>query len=471
MAGRQRSGEPGWLARVRRRLRPWRGGRVVVAVSGGSDSVGLLRALHVLAGLERIRLSVAHLDHGSRGEAAALDAQFVTQLADLLELPCDLGRWSPLRSGHFEADARQARYDWLAGKARERGAGAVAVGHTRDDQAETILHRVFRGTGPRGLAGMPARRKLAEGVTLIRPLLDVGRSEVRAYLESLGQDWREDATNADQGRTRSRLRLDLIPKLQAEYNPRVVEALVRMGRLVGSEHRVWERRLARISREARVVESSGSAVLVLRLDRLSGLPPSWRVEAIRLAWRAAGGSERAMDTDRWRRLAALAGPRSRLGRMALPGRLEAERRGDHLWIVRHEGLDLAGPAPPETVLPLPGSTCWGPGRLVAIFGADRPCAESIDAERLEPFDSPDAPYLIVRGPEAGDRFDPLGMAGRTVRAGRLPARPSRAKAGARGCPPRLRPSRDCLGRRPPDRRPGAPGRDHAEGGGTGMGGP
>ena len=117
--------------------------------------MGLLRVLCQVAEPLGLTLSVAHLDHGVRGEAARADAAFVAELAESLGLPLDLGQWQPGRAGHFESDARRARYDWLAQVARARGAGVVAVGHTRDDQAETILHRILRGTGPRGLVGHP----------------------------------------------------------------------------------------------------------------------------------------------------------------------------------------------------------------------------------------------------------------------------------------------------------------------------
>src|SRR5947209_20402966 len=115
---------PSWLERVERRLARWRDGghgtAWVVAVSGGSDSVGLIRALHALAPGLGLRLSLAHLDHGARGEAARADAAFVADLADALGLPFDLGHWRPGRPGHFEADARRARYAWLAEVARDR---------------------------------------------------------------------------------------------------------------------------------------------------------------------------------------------------------------------------------------------------------------------------------------------------------------------------------------------------------------
>src|SRR3954447_11968021 len=241
--------EPPWIAAVGRRARRWhRGGAWVVAVSGGGDSVGLLRALHALAPGLGLGLSVAHLDHGARGEAARGDAAFVADLAAALGLPFDLGRWRPGRPGHFEADARRARYAWLVEVARARGASAVAVGHTRDDQAETILHRIVRGTGLRGLAGIPRRRTLAEGVSLVRPLLGVTRAEVRGYLAAIGQPHRDDDSNDDLSRTRARIRHDLLPRLAREYNPRVAEALVRLGELAGASQHGIETTLAEMER-------------------------------------------------------------------------------------------------------------------------------------------------------------------------------------------------------------------------------
>ncbi len=194
-----------------------------------------------------LKLSVAHMDHGVRGDSAREDARFVEELARSLGLLADVARWQPDRAGHFEADARRARYDWLMQVARARGAGAVAVGHTRDDQAETIVHRIVRGTGPRGLAGIPARRSLANdpGLFLVRPLLRVSRREIRDYLAAIGQPFREDETNATLTGTRGRIRNDLLPKLAADYNPAVGEVLVRLGALCGLLARTIEREALR----------------------------------------------------------------------------------------------------------------------------------------------------------------------------------------------------------------------------------
>ena len=235
-----------WIDRVERRVARWckhgLGKAWVLAVSGGGDSVGLLRVLHELSGPLGLRLSVGHLDHGVRGDEARADAAFVAALAGSLGLPFVLGTWRPTRSGHFEADARRARYQWLTEVARVHGASVIAVGHTSDDQAETILHRIIRGTGLRGLAGIPSRRVLSSSprLTLVRPLLGVSRHEVRAYLEALRQPFRDDASNADLSRTRARIRHDLLPKLAAEYNPGVSLALARLGSLAASFDRALE---------------------------------------------------------------------------------------------------------------------------------------------------------------------------------------------------------------------------------------
>jgi tRNA(Ile)-lysidine synthase len=404
--------DPAWLGRVRRALVPWRDRGVVVAVSGGGDSVGLLRIMHVLSGELDLRLSVAHLHHGIRAVEADADAAFVAGLAEALDLPCDVGRWRTERPGHIEADARRARYTWLAGVAHARGASAVAVGHTRDDQAETILHRVLRGTGPRGLAGMPRARPLAEGIRLIRPLLGIGRAEVRGYLEALGQPWREDATNADPRRTRAWLRHDLLPKLAAEANPRVVEALVRLGRLAGAEHalvRHWTERDARASRL-----DGESGTLELRLPPLRAAPLAYRAEVLRAAWRMAGWPERGMSAARWRRLARLAGQTD--GRLDVGAGIVAVVRDDRIRLTADPAADR--PILPEAAaLPVPGTVGWGGGiRLSAVLDPDpaTPCDEVIDWDRVEPFGLPDAPSLLVRAPEPGDRFAPLGLGGHTT---------------------------------------------------------
>jgi tRNA(Ile)-lysidine synthase len=389
---------PPWLARLRPGLARLRGSGVVVAVSGGGDSVGLLRALMELRAEFDLRLSVAHLDHGTRGEEGRGDARFVMDLAEALGLPIDLGHWQSTRTGHFEADARRARYEWLTGVATARNCAGVAVGQTLDDQAETILHRVIRGTGLRGLAGMPARRALAPGVILIRPLLGVTRLEVRDYLAAIGQGFREDSTNLDTSRTRARIRLELRPKLAEDFNPNVDRALVNLGRIASGANRAMEKiasaRLAGLTLESR------SDHITFDRPALAKLGRAGRIEILRLAWRRLGWPEQEMDAGRWRRLTDLG-----WSRLSVGAGVEAEATADRLTLRRSM-------EPPRSIarepvaLPVPGWADWGGWRIETTLGPAGPRDESVDLDALV------LPLMIRQG-QPGDRFEPLGLEGKS----------------------------------------------------------
>ncbi len=406
-----------WIERIECRVERWLAhgmSRVwVVAVSGGGDSVALLRVLFGLAEPLGLVLSVAHLDHGVRGEAARADAAFVVELAHSLGLPIDLGEWQPVRESHFEADARRARYDWLMQVARERGAGALAAGHTRDDQAETIIHRILRGTGPRGLAGIPVRRTLAAKprLTLVRPLLQVSRRELREFLNTIDQPFREDETNAALSRTRSRIRHDLLPKLAAEYNPAVGEALVRLGKLSASLMHSIDRDIRAAARGATVTVSANTVVLkhaVLRSTARLEL-----TEILREVWRRAGWPEASMSAERWRRLAALT-RREEIQPQVIGAQVEVLSDGSFLSLRRLSKNVAAVSSPPshaEIPLALPGRT-EVPWAGCSIHAGTEDVRDGSRSEVVD-FDQV-AGRLVVRCPLPGDRFDPLGMGGRTM---------------------------------------------------------
>lgn len=395
---------------IRARLKRWRGRGIVVAVSGGGDSVGLLRALHEIGPEGNVTLSVAHLNHGVRGAEAEADARFVAGLAGTLGLDYESGHWTPERPGHFEADARRARYRWLAEVARKRGASAVAVGHNRDDQAETILQRIVRGTGLRGLAGMPVSRPLADGIMLIRPLLRIRRAQIRDYLGTLGQAFRDDATNADLSRTRARIRHDLLPKLQAEYNPKVAEALDRLGRLAAAGDRAWRPWIDSLA--DRAIVSIGDLAVILLVAELRHLPPILGAEVIRRAWRRAGWPEGRMSAAHWARLAALG--RLGGGRATVAGGIDAWASNGILRISPASAIERAARFAPVR-LPLPGSVVWDGNRIVAALDEGADADEWIDFERLDPWrNSRGEPSILVRDPRDGDRFEPLGMGGRSL---------------------------------------------------------
>jgi tRNA(Ile)-lysidine synthase len=410
--------------RIKRWLRSGLDSRWVVAVSGGSDSVGLLRVLHYCATSLELKLSVAHLDHGTRGEESRRDAEFVASLAEQLGLPFDLGHWRPTRASHFEADARRARYAWLTEVARAREARVIAVGHTRDDQAETILHRIVRGTGLRGLAGMPDRRPLDESRTLVRPLLRVSRQGIRDHLKTLGQPYRDDASNADLSRTRARIRHDLMSRLASEYNPKVTEALLRLGQIAREAEHVGHDHVQALLQT--VEWSNGGDEIRIGREALRALPPFLRTEVLRRAWRQAGWPEAGMGAARWQRLAALL--RTSNGRFSLGEGIEAFAQSDALVLRRtspREGgapsepllstrkrlgrspaLPKSGPIPPIP-LDIPGSVPWNGGQIIAILDPDSPRDETVDLDRL-------VGRLHVGTPVPGDRFQPLGMGGRST---------------------------------------------------------
>lgn len=209
----------------------------IVAVSGGADSVALLVGLVRLAP-STARLVVAHARHDLRDDADA-DRRFVADLAARMGLPCE---WRPLAvrddpDGHgegIEARARRLRYDFLVDVAHSRAARHVVVGHTADDQAETILHRALRGTGITGLAGMRPCRPLADGVALLRPLLQLPRPLGREFLTAEAEPWREDATNTDPRHARNFLRHEILEPAVGGPFPAATDALVRLGRQAAS---------------------------------------------------------------------------------------------------------------------------------------------------------------------------------------------------------------------------------------------
>jgi tRNA(Ile)-lysidine synthase len=301
-----------------------------VGVSGGGDSVALLLALHEWSRELGWSLVAAHLNHGARGADSDADARFVADLAASLGIPCRVGNWSAPRPAHFEEDARRARLSWLGEVASSEGAVAVAVGHTREDQAETILHRIARGTGLQGLAGMPARRPLAPGVDLIRPFLGVAREELRETLRRLGQPWREDATNFDRANTRARIRHDVLPLLESAVHPGAGGALVRLGELARRADRLLSRRWEALAR--RCIAEEREEVVELDRPRLAALGRLDRVEVLRRAWRRRGWPEMGMSRDRWERLASLV--RAGKGKVDIGAGVAATATADRLCLVR-----------------------------------------------------------------------------------------------------------------------------------------
>jgi tRNA(Ile)-lysidine synthase len=213
-------------------------GKVIVAVSGGVDSLALLHLLYTRRERLQLALHVAHFDHGIRAESAE-DAQFVAAFARTLDLPCTIGHEdvpalvSQTGLG-IEAAARQARYDFLVKVAQAEGASQIVTAHHRDDQTETVLMHFLRGAGLAGLRGMLPRSELQPGVLLVRPLLPFARTEIEAYASEVGLTPRLDSTNADTVYLRNRLRLEIIPLLKT-INPALASALTQLATIAQAD--------------------------------------------------------------------------------------------------------------------------------------------------------------------------------------------------------------------------------------------
>lgn len=214
--------------------------RVLVAVSGGADSVALTHALHALGH----PIEIAHFDHRTRNGASTRDAAFVHALAEQLQAPYHLGgadvsAGATAAGTSFEMHARTLRYDFLLATARARDTAYIATGHHADDQAETVLLRVLRGTSGRGIAGIPPVRNEGD-VRIVRPLLGTRRATLLAYLNALGADYCVDCSNTDTRHARNRVRHELIPLLEATYNPQAVDALNRLAENERIDHAFLE---------------------------------------------------------------------------------------------------------------------------------------------------------------------------------------------------------------------------------------
>ncbi|MGE5114524.1 MAG: tRNA lysidine(34) synthetase TilS [Acidobacteriaceae bacterium] len=229
---------------IRERCLMHAGERIGIAVSGGADSIALLRGMLELRQELGIVLSVVHFNHGIRGAESDADAEFVASIAKehrlaLRQSSGDVPRHAKKWRLSIEATARRLRYEFFRSLLGTGKMDKIATAHTLDDQAETVLLRVLRGAGTRGIAGIHPTLRLERG-SIIRPILGISRTEVEAYLASVGQPWREDSTNADTSYTRNRIRHELLPLLERDYNPNIRQVLADAAEVTREEDAHWE---------------------------------------------------------------------------------------------------------------------------------------------------------------------------------------------------------------------------------------
>jgi tRNA(Ile)-lysidine synthase len=333
------------------------GDRVSVAVSAGADSIALFRLLEALRDELGITLLAVHFDHMLRDKESDADARFVAELARASGVEYFSGREDVRaeaeRTGaNLEDAARRLRYAFFERALREKRATRIAVAHTADDQAETVLGHVMRGTGLTGLAGIYPVVELAGGGEFVRPLLSARRQELRDYLQSRGQIWREDATNRDETRLRARIRARLLPFLERDFSPAIVEHLGELARFAREEESFWGALVEdRLKSCCEVLELAGfgKSLKVLASDLLAPLPFMKDVASVQNAGKRPSGTSRALTERLVRRLyESVRGDRRELSarhveqvihlaanstsgkRVSLPGRIEVERVFDHL---------------------------------------------------------------------------------------------------------------------------------------------
>jgi tRNA(Ile)-lysidine synthase len=375
------------------------GTRVAVAVSGGADSVGLLRALHREATELGLVLAVAHVHHGIRGAEADEDERFVGDLADDLGLELWAHRVeTPAvareRKQTLEEAARELRYAWFRELLAQGKFDAVATAHTLDDQAETVLHRLLRGAWTEGLGGIHPVVHCARG-SILRPFLETRREEIREWLQQRGQPWREDATNQDTAHTRNRIRLDLMPRL-GEYNPQVAEQLARLATIARDEESWWDAELARILPglvlPGKPVRGGGRAVSThpeegsagIELERLRALAPAVRRRVLRAAAKRLGC---ALNFEQTERLMAMCEPEAAKKQEAAG--LWAEKSARELRLVRKGASREEAIATEPVEVSIPGEASGFGVRLRMVL------AENASTT------SPGT--VVLRTPRAGDR--------------------------------------------------------------------
>jgi tRNA(Ile)-lysidine synthase len=385
------------------------GDRVLVALSGGPDSVALCHILYELRQTYRVELVTAHVHHGLRGSEADQDASFVQNLARQLGLPIVVQRvnvhsWRKEHGGSLQMAARALRYQCLHQIMVNEGASKLALGHNADDQAEEILLRIFRGAGQRGLSGMPPCNR--KGV--IRPLLECHRHEITSYLENRNLACRQDESNLKPWCQRNLLRLELLPKLQQDFNSNLSATLLRTSNIFREEEEFWESLLSEWLDQYSAESEDGE--IRLPIGPLMETHPAMQKRLLRRAVEKVKGDLRSFGFHHTEILLQLCRSAAANSLIDLPGEVKAEKNYSWLTIRLHLqtpedfSYEIAGPGSyPFPCLNHRMVLEYAAADLATEFGR-HPTEALVDLDRI-------SFPLVLRSSKAGDRFRPLGLGG------------------------------------------------------------
>ncbi len=384
------------------------GERIVIAVSGGADSVALL---YVLLGMRLkwgFKLHLAHLNHMFRGEEAAQDAEFVRQLAQKHELPYSIEKFDvPAYKRRHKLSpqdaARRIRYQFLDKAATETGAAKIALGHTADDQAETMLMRILQGTGAEGLAGIPPQRG-----KYIRPLIETSRKQIEEFLKEGGIPFRQDASNLSPKYLRNKLRLQLLPQLEREYNPNLRNSLNQLAQIVRAEDEWQAGHIAQLLPQ--IVDSSSQAVSI-RLEAFKKQPLAIKRRLLRWGINQLKGDLKGIGFPHIEQLLKLINSEQGYKELHLPGQIMAQKSYRRLTLTRQTETGAA--LSYDYSLNVPGISALPAINMeieARIMEQSALSGYPAGNEAVLDFDKLKTP-LSIRNRRAGDRFFPQGAVG------------------------------------------------------------
>jgi tRNA(Ile)-lysidine synthase len=395
---------------------------ILLAVSGGADSIALLYVMHLLKkqGVISGNLCCAHINHRLRAEQADKDEEFVVEQAAKLGLSMtnrriDVRVFARRNKISIETAAREIRIESLINIAAKNKCSHIVTGHQKDDNAETVLHRLLRGTGFRGLAGIWPMRTFNENIRFVRPLLCVTRDEISKYLQKNKLKWREDATNIDCRYTRNYIRHKLLPTMQKDFNGSIVEQLYEIS---NSARRCYKIICSHVDNIWPQVADCKDEKVTLNLRIFSEQSPPVKIELIRRSLCSIGCGESGMTEKHYRSILQLAEQNVTGKMLQLPGGFIARREYGNLVFSQYGRVGLAPPISYQSaevksvIIKIPGRTRFRQYSIEATLNLAPGFTGGNISKLIECFDLDKfKPPVFVRLRRPGDRFIPLGQKG------------------------------------------------------------